>query len=99
MVEMWTETGQVPSEQTTQGQGDERRQQEVGDSVEVERREGHHGDGQGEGEAGSHMKEFTGRDEEDVKAEFPGDYSDYTSRSLCWWWCVLTCCWVLKCCS
>lgn len=64
MVEMWTETGQVPSEQTTQGQGDERRQQEVGDSVEVERREGHHGDGQGEREAGSHMKEFTGRDAE-----------------------------------
>lgn len=71
MVEMWTETGQVPSEQTTQGQGDERRQQEVGDSVEVERREGHHGDGQGEREAGSHMKEFTGRDEEGVKAESP----------------------------
>lgn len=69
MVEMWTETSQIPSEQTTQGQGDERRQQEVGDSVQVEWREGHHGDGQGEGEAGGQRQEFTGRDEEEEEGE------------------------------
>lgn len=46
MVETWTETSQVPSEKTTQGQRNQRCQQEVGDSVEVEWREGHHGDGQ-----------------------------------------------------
>lgn len=42
----------ILSEQTTQGQRYECRQQEIGDSVEVEWREGHHGDGQREREAG-----------------------------------------------
>lgn len=59
MVGMWPETGRVPSEQATQGQRDECRHQEVGDSVEVEWREGHQGDGQGEGEAGRQRQEFT----------------------------------------
>lgn len=63
MVEMWAETRQIPSEQTTRGQGDECRQQEVGHSVEVEWREGHHGDGQGEREEGCQRQEFTERDE------------------------------------
>lgn len=66
MVEMWTETSQIPSEKTTQGQRDECCQQKVGDSVEVEWREGHHGDGQGEREAGCQRQEFTERDEEKV---------------------------------
>lgn len=52
MVEMETETSPVLSEETAQGQRDEWRQQEVGDSVEVKRRESHHDDGQGEREAG-----------------------------------------------
>lgn len=66
MVEMWTETRQIPSEQTTRGQRDERRQQEVGDSVEVEWREGHHGDGQGEREPGCQRQEFTEGDVDKV---------------------------------
>lgn len=70
MVEMWTEHRQIPSEQTTQSHWDECCQQEVGDSVEVERRVGHCGDGQGEREAGCQRQEFTGRDEEEVEAEF-----------------------------
>lgn len=59
MVEMETETSQIPSEETTQGQRDECCQQEVGDSVEVKWREGHHGDGQREREAGGQRQEFT----------------------------------------
>lgn len=54
----------MPPEQTTQGQGRQRRQQEVGDSVEMQWTEGHHGDGQWEREAGRQRQEFTGRDEE-----------------------------------
>lgn len=59
MVEMRADTSQIPSEQTTQSQRDECCQQEVGDSVEVEWREDHHGDGQGQREAGRHRQEFT----------------------------------------
>lgn len=59
MVEMWTKTIQIPSEQTAQGQRDECCQQEIGDSVEVEWREGHHGDGQGERKAGYQRQKFT----------------------------------------
>ncbi len=66
MVEMWTETSQIPSEKTTQGKRGECCQQEMGNSVEVEWREGHHGDGQGEREAGCQRQEFTERDEEKV---------------------------------
>ncbi len=70
MVEMWTETSQIPSEQTAQGQRSECCQQEVCDSVEVERSEGHHGDGQGEREEGCQREEFTERDKEEGEAEF-----------------------------
>lgn len=73
MVEMKTETSQIPSEQTTQGQRDKRRQQEVCDSVEVKWREGHHGDGQGEREAGSQRQEFTEKDQEKVHVQLFGD--------------------------
>lgn len=55
-----------PSEQSTQGQGRQARQQEVGDPVEMQRTEGHHGDGQWEREAGRQREEFTGRDEEEA---------------------------------
>lgn len=61
--------GEIPSEEATQGQRDERRRQEVGDPVEVERREGHCGDGQGQREAGSQRQEFTGRAEAEDEAE------------------------------
>lgn len=64
MVEMKIKTSQIPSERTTQGQRDECRQQEVSDSVEVKWREGHHGNGQGQGEAGSERQEFTERVQE-----------------------------------
>ena len=64
MVEMWTESRRIPSEQNTRGQRDQRRQQEVADSVEVEWREGHHGDGHRERDAGCQRQEFTERDEE-----------------------------------
>lgn len=57
---------EIPSEQTTQGQGRQCREQEVGDSVEVQWTEGHHGDGQREREAGGQSEEFTGRGEGDV---------------------------------
>lgn len=53
---------EIPSEQTTQGQGRQGRQQEVGDSVEMQWTEGHHGDGQWERETGRQREEFTGRD-------------------------------------
>lgn len=53
---------EIPSEQTTQGQGRQARQQEVGDSVEMQWTEGHHGDGQWERETGRQREEFTGRD-------------------------------------
>lgn len=66
MVEMWTESRQIPSEQDTRGQRDQRRQQEVADSVEVEGREGHHGDGHRERDAGCQRQEFTERDEEKI---------------------------------
>lgn len=59
MLEKETETSQVPSEETTQGQGDESCQQEVSDSVEVKWGEDCHGDGQREREAGGHTQEFT----------------------------------------
>lgn len=59
MVEMETEPSPVLSEETAQGQWDEWRQQEVGDSVEVKRRESHHDDGQGEREAGGQRQQFT----------------------------------------
>lgn len=54
-------TSQIPSEQATQGQRNKCHQQEVGDPVEVEWTEGHHGDGQGQGEAGSQRQEFAER--------------------------------------
>lgn len=79
MVEVWSENSQIPSEQTTQGQWDERRQQEVGDSVEVERREGHCGDGQREREAGRQRQEFTGRDEAEVEGESSQAVTGYYS--------------------
>lgn len=66
MVEMETETSLVLSEETAQGQRDEWRQQEVGDSVEVKRRESHHDDGQGEREAGGQRQQFTEKHEEQV---------------------------------
>lgn len=66
MVEMETETSPVLSEETAQGQRDEWRQQEVGDSVEVKRRESHHDDGQGEREAGGQRQQFTEKHEEQV---------------------------------
>lgn len=56
----------IPSEETTQGQGRQCRQQEVGDSVEMQWTEGHHGDGQWQRETGGQREEFTGRGEEDV---------------------------------
>lgn len=69
VVEVWSENSQIPSEQATRGQWDERRQQEVGDSVEVERSEGHGGDGQRERQAGRQRQQFTGRDEAEVSAQ------------------------------
>lgn len=66
MVEMKIKTSQIPSERTAQGQRDECRQQEVSDSVEVKWREGHHGNGQGQREAGSQRQEFAERDQEKV---------------------------------
>lgn len=54
---------EIPSEQTTQGQGRQGRQQEVGDSVEMQWAEGRHGDGQREREAGGQSEEFAGRRE------------------------------------
>lgn len=57
---------EVPSEQSTQGQGRQSRQQEVGYSVEMQRTEGHHGDGQWERETGRQWEESTGRDQEEV---------------------------------
>lgn len=63
---VWTRCGGVgggqrtiPSEQAAQPHWEERCQQEVADSVEVERREGHHGNGQREGTPGGQMEEFT----------------------------------------
>lgn len=56
----------IPSEQSTQGQGRQCRQQEVGDPVEMQWTDGHHGDGQWERETGRQREELTGRDEEDV---------------------------------
>lgn len=50
---------EIPSEQTAQGQGRQGRQQEVGDSVEMQWTEGHHGDGQWERETGGQREEFT----------------------------------------
>lgn len=66
MVEMKIKTSQIPSERTAQGQRDECRQQEVSDSVEVKGREGHHGNGQGQREAGGQRQEFAERDQEKV---------------------------------
>lgn len=57
---------EITSEQTAQGQGRQCRQQEVGDSVEMQWTEGHHGDGQWERETGGQSEEFTGRGEGDV---------------------------------
>lgn len=57
-------TAGIPSEQTAQGQGRQARQQEVGDPVQMQGTEGHHGDGQRERETGRQREEFTGRDEE-----------------------------------
>lgn len=54
----------IPSEQAAQPHWQERCQQEVGDSVEVERREGHHGNSQGKGTPGGQVKEFTAKDQE-----------------------------------
>lgn len=54
----------IPSEQAAQCHREECRQQEVGDSVEVERREGHHSNGQGERPPGGQGEEFTARDQE-----------------------------------
>lgn len=68
MAEMWREHRPIPSEQTARGQRDECRQQEVGDSVEVERREGHCGDGQGEREAGGQRQQLTAKEWEEVGA-------------------------------
>lgn len=73
MVEMKTETSQTPSEQATRRQRDESQQQEVGDSVKVKRREGHHGDGQGQREAGSQRQEFTGKDQDQVNIQLLQD--------------------------
>jgi len=50
----------LPSEETGHGQWDQRRRQEVGHSVEMERREGHHGDAQGQGKVANQTQEFTG---------------------------------------
>lgn len=60
---------EIPSEQTAQGQGRQCRQQEVGDSVEMQWTEGHHGDGQGERQTGGQSEEVTGRGEGDVDEE------------------------------
>lgn len=57
---------EIPSEQTAQGQGRQCRQQEVGDSVEMQWTEGRHGDGQGERETGGQGEDFTGGGEGDV---------------------------------
>lgn len=59
MAEKKTESRQIPSEETTQGQRDKCCQQEVGDSVQVKWREDHHGNGQGKREAGGQRQEFT----------------------------------------
>lgn len=57
-VDMFTPM-QIPSNETAQGQRYERCQQEVGNSVEVERREAQHGDGKREREVGDQWQEFT----------------------------------------
>lgn len=57
------------SQQAAQPHREERCQKEVGDSVEVERREGHHGNGQGEGTPRGQMEEFTAGDQETVKVK------------------------------
>lgn len=53
---------EIPSEQSAQGQGRQRRQHKVGDPVEVQRAEGRHGDGQRERETGRQREELAGRD-------------------------------------
>lgn len=74
---------EIPSEQTTQGQRDERHRQEVGDSVEVEWREGHCGDGQGQREAGGQRQEFTGRGGAEVEAESrAGQNNSWGTRAM-----------------
>lgn len=49
----------IPSEQTTQPHREECCHHKVGDSIQVERREGHNGHSQWEGTPGGQMEEFT----------------------------------------
>lgn len=65
-VDIKIKTSQIPSERTAKGQRDECHQQEVSDSVEVKWRKGHHGNGQGQREAGSQRQEFAERDQGEV---------------------------------
>lgn len=60
---------EIPSEQTAQGQGRQCRQQEGGDSVEMQWTEGRHGDGQRERETRGQSEELTGRGGGDVDEE------------------------------
>lgn len=68
----------IPSDQAAQRHREECRQQKVGDSVEVEWREGHHDNGQGEGPPRGQGEEFTARDQEtgvEVKARMETEQS------------------------
>lgn len=64
MEEVWGGQKMIPSEQAAQPHWEERCHQKVGDSVEVEWREGHNGNGQGEGTPGGQMEQFTAENQE-----------------------------------
>lgn len=63
-VEVWDGQKTIPSEQAAQPHREKRCHQKVGDSIEVERREGHNGHGQGERTPGGQMEELTAGNQE-----------------------------------